>query len=324
MALARTLLTKLGQLLVVILLVTLFSALLLELLPGDPVTTLVPYGSEEQREAIRADLNLDDPFMVRYGRWLGDLAQGDLGNYYSVSAGQPVADRLWEALPKSLQLMVYAQLIGLLFAIPLGVLTAYRNGTFFDRMSSGAAFAMLAIPNFALGFILQYYLGVKLGWFAVSGYTPVSESVSEHFRTMFLPSITLAVGQIAVYMRLLRTDMIATLQQDFILMAKAKGLKVGVGKFPWAASGRAIGIGRTEGFTKLVFDEATHRVIGGGIVGVHAGDLISELALAIEMGAEAADIAHTIHPHPTLGETVAMAAEVFEGTITDLYIPKKK
>ena len=225
MALARTLLTKLGQLLVVILLVTLFSALLLELLPGDPVTTLVPYGSEEQREAIRADLNLDDPFMVRYGRWLGDLAQGDLGNYYSVSAGQPVADRLWEALPKSLQLMVYAQLIGLLFAIPLGVLTAYRNGTFFDRMSSGAAFAMLAIPNFALGFILQYYLGVKLGWFAVSGYTPVSESVSEHFRTMFLPSITLAVGQIAVYMRLLRTDMIATLQQDFILMAKAKGLK---------------------------------------------------------------------------------------------------
>jgi dihydrolipoamide dehydrogenase len=105
--------------------------------------------------------------------------------------------------------------------------------------------------------------------------------------------------------------------------AKAKGLKVGVGKFPWAASGRAIGIGRTEGFTKLVFDEATHRVIGGGIVGVHAGDLIAEIALAIEMGAEAADIGHTIHPHPTLSESVGMAAEVFEGTITDLYLPKK-
>ena len=106
--------------------------------------------------------------------------------------------------------------------------------------------------------------------------------------------------------------------------AKAKGLKVGVGRFPWAASGRAIGIGRTEGFTKLIFDEDTHRVIGAGIVGVHAGDLISELALAIEMGCEAADIGHTIHPHPTLGETVAMAAEVYEGTVTDLYIPKKK
>ncbi|WP_424683068.1 dihydrolipoyl dehydrogenase [Frateuria sp. YIM B11624] len=106
--------------------------------------------------------------------------------------------------------------------------------------------------------------------------------------------------------------------------AKEKGLKIGVGKFPWAASGRAIGIDRTEGFTKLLFDEETHRVVGAGIVGPHAGDLISELALAIEMGAEAADIALTIHPHPTLSESVAMAAEVYEGTITDLYIPKKK
>ncbi|HEY1137304.1 MAG TPA: dihydrolipoyl dehydrogenase [Xanthomonadaceae bacterium] len=106
--------------------------------------------------------------------------------------------------------------------------------------------------------------------------------------------------------------------------AKAKGLKVGVGKFPWAASGRAIGIGRTEGFTKLIFDEATHRIIGAGIVGVHAGDLIAEATLAIEMGCEVADIGHTIHPHPTLSESVGMAAEVFDGTITDLYIPKKK
>jgi dihydrolipoamide dehydrogenase len=106
--------------------------------------------------------------------------------------------------------------------------------------------------------------------------------------------------------------------------AREKGLKVGVGKFPWAASGRALGIDRTEGFTKLLFDEATHRVIGGGIVGPRAGDLIGEVALAIEMGAEAADIALTIHPHPTLSETIAMAAEVYEGTVTDLYLPKKK
>jgi dihydrolipoamide dehydrogenase len=105
--------------------------------------------------------------------------------------------------------------------------------------------------------------------------------------------------------------------------AKAQGLKVGVGKFPWAASGRALGIGRSEGFTKLIFDQASKRIIGAGITGPQAGDLIAECALAIEMGAEAADIGLTIHPHPTLSETVAMAAEVFEGTITDLYIPKK-
>ena len=105
--------------------------------------------------------------------------------------------------------------------------------------------------------------------------------------------------------------------------AKAKGLKIGVGKFPWAASGRAIGIGRTEGFTKLIFDETSHRIVGAGIVGVHAGDLIAEAALAIEMGCEVEDIGHTIHPHPTLSESVGMAAEVFDGTITDLYLPKK-
>jgi dihydrolipoamide dehydrogenase len=106
--------------------------------------------------------------------------------------------------------------------------------------------------------------------------------------------------------------------------ARARGLHVGVGRFPHAASGRAIGIGRTEGFTKLLFDEATHRVLGAGIVGPNAGDLIAEAALAIEMGAVAADIGLTIHPHPTLAESVGMAAEAYEGTITDLYLPKKR
>ena len=106
--------------------------------------------------------------------------------------------------------------------------------------------------------------------------------------------------------------------------AKKEGIAYGVGKFPHAASGRAIGIGRTEGFTKLLFDDASHRVIGAGIVAPNAGDLIAEIGLAIEMGCEAADIGLTIHPHPTLSESVGMAAEVYEGTITDLYIPKKK
>lgn len=106
--------------------------------------------------------------------------------------------------------------------------------------------------------------------------------------------------------------------------ARASGIDFGTGKFPWAASGRALGIDRTEGFTKLLFDKGTGRVIGAAITGPHAGDLIAECALAIEMGAEAEDIGLTVHPHPTLSETVAMAAEVFEGTITDLYFPKRK
>ena len=105
---------------------------------------------------------------------------------------------------------------------------------------------------------------------------------------------------------------------------KAEGIKFGKSVFPWAASGRAIANGRDEGFTKLLFDTATNRVIGGGIVGTHAGDLISEICLAIEMGCEPADIGKTIHPHPTLGESIGMAAEVFEGHCTDLPPQRKK
>jgi len=106
--------------------------------------------------------------------------------------------------------------------------------------------------------------------------------------------------------------------------AKARGVPFEKASFPWSASGRSLALGRDEGFTKLLFDPQTHRVLGGGIVGTNAGDLIAEVALAIEMGADAADLALTVHPHPTLSETVAFAAEAFEGTLTDLYLPRRK
>jgi dihydrolipoamide dehydrogenase len=105
--------------------------------------------------------------------------------------------------------------------------------------------------------------------------------------------------------------------------AQATGRKLGKGLFPWMASGRSLTLNRDEGFTKLLFDPETHRVVGGGIVGTNAGDLVSEVAHAIEMGSTAADVGLTVHPHPTLSETVAFAAEAFEGTLTDLFIPKK-
>jgi dihydrolipoamide dehydrogenase len=106
--------------------------------------------------------------------------------------------------------------------------------------------------------------------------------------------------------------------------AKAQNIEFEKAVFPWAASGRSLSIGRDEGFTKLLFDPGTHRLLGAGIVGTNAGELISETALAIELGADAADIGLTVHPHPTLSETVAFAAEAFDGTLTDLYLPKKK
>jgi dihydrolipoyl dehydrogenase len=106
--------------------------------------------------------------------------------------------------------------------------------------------------------------------------------------------------------------------------AKAAGVKYGKGSFPWAASGRSLSLGRDEGMTKLLFDEATHRLIGAAAVGPNAGELVAETALAIEMGADATDVGLTVHPHPTLSETVGLAAEAFEGTITDLYLPKRR
>ncbi|MFM9970836.1 MAG: FAD-dependent oxidoreductase, partial [Burkholderiales bacterium] len=132
-----------------------------------------------------------------------------------------------------------------------------------------------------------------------------------HFDASVIPSVAYTDPEIA---------WVGTTEDE----AKKQGLKIGVGKFPWAASGRAIANHRTEGFTKLIFSEEHHRIIGGGIVGTGAGDLISEIALAIEMGADAVDIGKTIHPHPTLGESVGMAAELYEGVCTDLPPVKKK
>jgi dihydrolipoamide dehydrogenase len=139
----------------------------------------------------------------------------------------------------------------------------------------------------------------------------VAAGLKSYFDARVIPSVAYTDPEIA-WVGLTETE------------ARAKGIAVEKASFPWAASGRSLALGRDEGFTKLLFDPQSHRVVGGGIVGSNAGDLIAEVALAIEMGADAADLALTIHPHPTLSETVAFAAEAFEGTLTDLYLPKKK
>lgn len=139
----------------------------------------------------------------------------------------------------------------------------------------------------------------------------VAAGLPSHFDARVIPSVAYTDPEVA---------WVGVTEEE----AKAQGIKYGKGVFPWAASGRALALAREEGMTKLIFDEETERVIGAGIVGVGAGDLIAEAAHAIEMGSNAADIGLTVHPHPTLSETVAMAAEAFEGTITDLYMPKKR
>jgi peptide/nickel transport system permease protein len=217
-------LRRLAHLVVVLFFVTLFVALLTAMLPGDPVDAIAGFGSPEQKDALRENLGLDDPLWQQYGRWIGDFVTGDLGGYYSITGERPVMDRVRDSLPVSLQLMVYAQVLALVIAIPAGVITAYKAGTRADKAANATAFGMLAIPNFALALVLAYYVGVEFGWLPVSGYVKPSEDLVEHIRRMILPTVALAVGQVAVYMRLLRSDMIATLQEDFITMAKSKGV----------------------------------------------------------------------------------------------------
>ena len=217
-------LRRLIHLLVVLFCVTLFVALLTSMLPGDPVDAIAGFATQEQKDALRADLGLDDPVPVQYGRWISDFVRGDLGGYYTVTGERPVMDRVRDSLPVSLQLMVYAQVLALVVAIPAGVISAYRAGSRADKAANATAFGMLAIPNFAIALVLAYYVGVELEWLPVSGYVKPSEDLVEHVRRMILPTVALAAAQVAVYMRLLRSDMIATLQEDFITMAKSKGV----------------------------------------------------------------------------------------------------
>lgn len=215
---------RFGQLAVVLFLVTLFTALLINLLPGDVAATIIPFGSDEQRDQLRDELGVNDPIYVQYGSWVSDFVQGDFGSFYRRSNTESVAERVKEAAPVSLQLMLYAQVLALAVAIPMGVLSAYRAGSRFDKASTASAFALLAIPSFVLALVLAYVFAVRLGWFPPQGYSKPSDGLGDHLRFMVLPSVSLAVGQIAVYMRLLRSDMVATLQEDFILMAKSKGI----------------------------------------------------------------------------------------------------
>jgi len=221
----RAVLRRVIQLVVVLLCVSFFSFALLSLAPGDPVTAIVGFASPAQKAVIRHQLHFDRPFLVQYGSWLSGVLHGDLGNQYFGPSGRgKVSTALGHALPVSLQLMLYAMILTILISIPLGVLAAYRSGTRTDKVINVGAFASIALPDFALALILSYWVGVKLHWLPSQGYVAPSANFVDHLRSMALPAISLAVGQIAAYMRLLRSDMIATLQEDFILMAKAKGI----------------------------------------------------------------------------------------------------
>ncbi len=219
-------LRRLVQLVVVILVVTFFTALLSSLLPGDPCRTMLPTGRPSDIAQCRHDIGLDENLVVRYGKWAKGFFTGDMGRYYTIPGqqGDSIFDHVKSSLPTSLLIVFYVQLLTLLIAIPLGVLSAYKAGSLYDRGGTGMAFALVALPTFVLAALLKYWFGLRLGWFPTVGYTSIGDNVGKHLKSVAMPVITLTVAQIAIYSRLLRSDMVATLQEDFILMAKAKGM----------------------------------------------------------------------------------------------------
>lgn len=199
---------------------------LIGLLPGDPaVAILGDQATAAQIAALRERLGLERPVLLRYFDWLGSALGGDLSR--SLMTREPVAEAVLHRLPVSLELMLAAQALALLVGLPLGVLAAWRRDGAPDRLVSAAAYGLLSTPVFILAIVLIYLVSVRLGWLPATGYTPIGSGLGANLRSMVLPALVLACAPTAIYARLLRSDMIATLQEDFILLAKAQGHGVG-------------------------------------------------------------------------------------------------
>ncbi len=221
---AKTIAFVLLRLIATLFAVTFLTFLMVALLPGDPVDTILGTGPRAPgiEEQIREDLNLDDPFFVRYFTWLGDAATGDLGTSYITD--QPVADTISQRLPVTAQLAVMSIVIAVVVAIPVGVLGAYKQGKWSDTVTSTGAQIALSIPNFIFGIFLIWLFAVQLQWFPASNWSRFSDGIVDNMRTALLPAISLALAQMALFSRLVRSDMMATLRENYILAARAKGL----------------------------------------------------------------------------------------------------
>jgi peptide/nickel transport system permease protein len=211
------------RLLVVLALVTLGTALLLQLVPGDPAVELAgESATPEQIEAIRERTGLDDPLPVQYGRWLSDLLQGDLGT--STRTNVPVTESISQRLPVTLEIAVLATILAAAVAIPLGIATAQRQGSRFDQVVSAASSGVVSMPPFLVGLLLVLVFAINFGWFSVTGWARLSDGLGDHLRTVVLPVVAVAATEIVVLQRVLRAELIATLQQPYMEVARAKGL----------------------------------------------------------------------------------------------------
>ena len=214
---------KIFRFLFILLAVTLITFLMVNLLPGD-----VSYriggetASVEDIETIRKDLGFENNIFVRYFYWLGRLLKGDLGESYLTH--EPVLGAILSRLPVTLELLIISQLLALMLALPAGMISAYKSGSLTDRLINTGGFATLSIPGFVMALAAIYLFSIQLRWLPATGYTPFFDSPWANIRSFILPALSIALIEWVVLMRVLRSDMITTLGQNYILMAKAKGL----------------------------------------------------------------------------------------------------
>jgi peptide/nickel transport system permease protein len=215
---------RLLHLAVVLFVVTFATFAMVNLLPGDVALAMLGPGATPEGVArVRLELGLNDPLLPRYVHWLFQTVHGDFGRSYV--SGEPVADALVRSLPVSVELMVLSLLLSLSLAVPTGLIAAYTAGRPVDRALGVVASVLLAMPVFILGLALMFVFALVLGWFPAVGYAPLSEGVLANLRTFAIPAATLALLEWPGFMLILRSDAIEVLQQDYVLLAKAKGLR---------------------------------------------------------------------------------------------------
>ena len=224
---AKVLAIRMVRLIATLFVVSLLTFLLVEQLPGDPILAILPpeaLNDLENIERIRKELKLDDSVFTRYARWVGDALQGDLGKSYITD--QPVAEAIKDRIPVTMELALLATIIAALFAIPIGALAAYREGGYFDRITSALTTAALSIPGFLAGIFFIWLFTLKFNWLPSTGWNRLSEKgLLANLQTAILPASALALAPLAINARLIRADMIGTLKEDYILSARAKGLR---------------------------------------------------------------------------------------------------
>ena len=212
-----------GSAMAVLVLVSVASFWLTNLLPGDPATSLLPPGSPPEATAqLRAELRLDDPVPARFIHWAARVAQGDLGTSYRT--GEPVIDVLRRALLVTGELVVLVQLFALALGVAVGVASARYAGGWFDRLAQAAAFGAMAVPGFVVALVFLLVFAVRLHWFPAVGFVHLTDDPIENLRSMVMPTVTLGLSLAARYARLVRAEMIATLQGNHILLARAMGI----------------------------------------------------------------------------------------------------